>query len=1010
MTPDRWQQIDHLFHSVLARPLGDRTQFLEQECRGDEFLRSEVESLIESHEQSGTFIDKPAEDLAAELLNASPIRLKAGQALGHYIISSLLAVGGMGEVYLARDEKLGRRIAIKLLPSAFTNNEDRVRRFELEARAASALNHPNIVTIYEIGQSDSSHFIATEFIDGQTLRQHMGALGSTGMDIGQVLDIAIQVGSALAAAHSAGIIHRDLKPENIMLRGDGFVKVLDFGLAKLALDQTAENFDESLPLSMVNTNPGVVMGTVRYMSPEQARGMKVDSGTDIWSLGVVIYEMTTGRAPFEGETPNEAIAAMLKTEPPAISRFSAVPEELERIIVKALRKDRKHRYQLASDLVSELKRLQRDIQTEERLARSSSARHRRMRKAGSVNQERSQVVTAHASAAPTVRLDVPLSTASNKYLASTVLNNRKAAALVLAVVLFGGAFGFYKMVLRDRSAGAPTVPFQAVELLRLTNSGRVNDSAISPDGKYVAYVVENGGKQSIWLRQIADSSNTQIVAPTNTQFYGGTFSLNSNELYYISKEINNSIGVLYRVPVLGGIPVKLVHDVDGPITLSPDEKQLAFVRGSSIGERALMIANTDGSDERKLASRMGYESFSFGGPGWSPDGKSIVCGAAYTEENRRFLTVVGVDIADGSVTSLSSQRWKTIGRISWLQDGKGIVFTAADLGSGSTSQLWYMEYPSGHAYRVSRDLQDYHGATLTSDAKTLVTKQTQTLSSLWIAPNNDADQATGILSYKEDSDYGYSYYYRTRFSWMPDGQIIYTSLVNGIPGLWIMSATGAGNRQLTNETEESTFASVTPDSRYIVFLSDRNGFSNVWRMDIDGRNQKQLTTGEDESWAWNSPDSRWVVYHSGKQGRRTLWRVSIDGGQPEQLTDYPSVGPVISPDGNWIACYYRLETKAPWRLGIVPFSGGPPVKSFEVPPGVSFQSLVRWTPDGSALAYIVNRDGVSNIWIQPWDGGPARQITNFKSDQIFWFEWSTDGRQLGVSRGAITSDVVMIRR
>ncbi len=1008
MTPERWQQIDHLFHSVLARPLSDRTEFLKQACRDDEFLRSEVESLIESHEQSDSFIDKPAEDLAAELLNVSQTRLRPGQVLGHYVISSLLGVGGMGEVYLARDEKLGRPIAIKLLPTEFTNHQDRVRRFELEARAASALNHPNIVTIYEIGQSDSSHFIATEFIDGQTLRQHMASLDSSGIDIGQLLDIAIQVGSALAAAHSAGIVHRDIKPENIMLRGDGFVKVLDFGLAKLALEQTAEVPDESVSLSMVSTNAGVVMGTVRYMSPEQAKGFEVDSRTDVWSLGVVIYEMVTGRAPFQGETPNETITKILGKKPPLLSRFSEVPEELERIVAKTLRRDREHRYQLAGDLVTDLKRLKRDIETEEGMARTSSARHRRVRNVG-VNKKRSDLATAHVSAFPTVRLEVQQSTASNEYLRK-ISNNKKAAVLVLAALLVAGGFGLYRLARRNRASVAPTIPFQAIELLRLTNSGRVNDSAISPDGKYVAYVVESGGKQSIWLRQIANSSNTQMVPPADTQFYGGTFSRNGNELYYIAKEINNSIGVLYRVPVMGGSPLKLIHDVDGPVTLSPDEKQLAFVRGSSTGERALMIANADGSDERKLASRMGYEAFSFGGPAWSPDGKSIVCGAAYTEENRRFLTVVGVDIGDGSVTSLTSHRWKAIGRISWLQDGKGIVFTAADLGSGSTSQLWYMGFPTRQAYRISRDLQDYHGASLTSDAKTLVTKQTQTLSSLWIAPNNDADRATEILSFKEDSDYGYSYYYRTRFSWMPDGQIMYASIINGIPSIWVMSATGAGNRQLNNDAGESTFPSVTPDSRYIVFLSDRSGFSNVWRMDLDGGNQKPLTTGEDESWAWQSPDSRWVVYHRGKQGKRTLWRVSIDGGEPEQLTDYPSVSPVVSPDGNWIVCYYRLETKAPWRLGILPFNGGPPVKSFEVPPGVSFQSLVRWTPDGSALAYIVSRDGVSNIWTQPLDGGPARQITNFKSDHIFWFEWSADGRQLGVSRGAITSDVVMIRR
>jgi serine/threonine protein kinase len=261
MTPERFQKIDQLFHAVLERPASTRAAFLDQVCAGDKFLHSEVQSLIESHEQSDEFMEKSAGDIAAQLLDESRTRLTPGQLLGHYTIVSLLGVGGMGEVYLARDEKLGRQVAIKLLPAEFTNHQDRIRRFELEARAASALNHPNIVTIYEIGQSDSSHFIATEFIDGQTLLQHMAAAsGSSKMDIGQVLEIAIQVGSALAAAHAAGIVHRDIKPENIMLRGDGFVKVLDFGLAKLALEPSPEIVAESVPLSMIRTNPGVVMG------------------------------------------------------------------------------------------------------------------------------------------------------------------------------------------------------------------------------------------------------------------------------------------------------------------------------------------------------------------------------------------------------------------------------------------------------------------------------------------------------------------------------------------------------------------------------------------------------------------------------------------------------------------------------------------------------------------------------------------------------------------------------
>lgn len=998
MTPERWQQIDRLFHSVLEMPLSDRADFLQHACGDDEFLRSEVESLIESHERSDGFITAPPGDIAAEFLGNAQRRLRPGQLVGHYIITALLATGGMGEVYLARDEKLGRKIALKLLPAEFTNHPERVRRFELEARAASALNHPNILTIYEIGQSESSHFIATEFVEGQTLRQHISAVtaGST-IDVTRVLDIAIQIASALAAAHSAGIVHRDVKPENIMLRSDGLVKVLDFGLAKLAQEQHTDVINEKSTLSMVSTNPGVVMGTLRYMSPEQARGLEVDARSDIWSLGVVLYETITGTVPFQGRTPKQVILSLLQDEPAPLRDSVQIPSELARIVSKTLRKDRHRRYHHATELVLDLKNLKQQLESQ-----GSLRPLQRLQFTSSIRQLTSD---PNDSAASTVQLDIPGFSATRDH---PSFSFKKAVAVVLPLLLIASGFGIYKLANRNQSSASPPTPFQAIELLRLTNSGRVYDSAISPDGKYVAYVVEKDGKQSIWLRQIVNSNNIQVVPPDDIQFYGVTFSEAGDFLYYIAKERNNSIGTLYRVPALGGAPVKLIADVDGPITLSPDEKQMAFVRGSSTGERALMIADADGSNERKLASRMGYGAFSFGGPAWSPNGKGILSAAAYTENNGRFMTVVEVDVSNGSIRPLTSHRWKGIGRISWLQDSQGIVFTAAELGSGTNSQLWYMDHKSGEAYRISKDLQDYDGASLTSDAKTLVTNQTQTLSSLWVAPNDDANRATEIISQKKDNAYNYSY--RTRFSWVPDGRIIYTSLVNDMLSLWEMSGAGENHRQLTRDTSNSTFPSVTSDSRYIVFVSEGTGFPNIWRMDLDGGNLKKLSMGQDESWAWCSPDSQWVVYHSSNQGKRTVWKVPIEGGTPEQLTDYPSVCPVVSPDGQWIVVYYRLETKAPWRLGIVPFNGGHPVRSFEVPKGVLFQSLVRWTPDGSALAYILNKDGVSNIWVQPLDGRPAKQLTNFKTDQMFWFEWSPDGQQLGVSRGAITSDVVMIRR
>ena len=1017
MTPERWQQIDRLFHSVLACPSRDRAAFLRQACEGDEFLRVEVESLIESHEQPDSFIDSPADDVAAELLSFVDTKLNPGQQIGHYTISSLLGTGGMGEVYLAKDLALGREIALKLLPAEFMGQRERVRRFEQEARAASALNHPNIVTIYEVGRTDSSHFIATEFVDGKTLRQHIAEVASrhldggtteSRMEINEVLDIASQIASALAAAHTAGIVHRDIKPENIMLRSDGFVKVLDFGLAKLSFQQTTDpsvNNSERIG-TIVKTNPGMVMGTVQYMSPEQARGLEVDLRTDIWSLGVVLYEMVTGRVPFSGETSSHVIVSILEHEPPPVSDYINAPGELTRIISKALNKDRNQRYQKAKDFVSDLKRLKQEFEVNDRLQWAYQEEPKSGESASS-RGESSVTLSHHSSNAPTLPLEPARQTSRVEYLDARLSDHKKATGIFLAVFLAVlTMLGLFTVSRLNRSSSKAVTPFQTVNLIKLTNTGKVKDAVISPDGRYVAYVAEERGREGIWVRQMSSSDSVEIVPPGEIQYYGGTFSRDSNHIYYIAKERNNTIGVLYRVPAMGGVSVKLVVDVDGPISLSPDGSQLAFVRGSSSGERALMLANSDGTDERKLATRTGYESISFGGPAWSPDGNRIACGVAYADGSGTYLNIVAVSVTDGSITPLTNRKWKKIGRLWWLADGNGLVFTATDIGQSFTSQLWYLS-PNGVAERISQDLQDYHGVSLTSDSGTLVSKQTQTISSLWIAPNDEADRAEEILSHKEDN--AFYYYYRTRFSWMADGQIIYTSLVNGTPSIWVMSAQGTGKKQLTSNPYGNSFPSVTPDLRYVVFVSDRTGFTNLWRMDRDGGNEKQLTSGEDDSWAWCSPDSRWMVYHSGIQGKRTLWKLSIDGGSPEQLTDYPSVCPVVSPDGKWISCYYRPETKAPWKLGIIPFGGGPPVKSFDVPQNVLFQSLVRWTPDGRGLAYIKSHDGISNVWVQPLDGNPAKQLTDFKTDQIFWFDWSPDGRQLGVSRGAVTSDVVLMK-
>lgn len=359
MTPQHWQQVKQLFQSALQYPPHGRAAFLDEACVSDPTLRSEVESLISSHEQVGDSIESLAGGLTAQMLAGDRVLSLIGQEIGPYKILSHIGNGGMGDVYLAQDLRLDRRVALKLPPQEFVQNQDRMRRFRQEARAVSALNHPNILTIHEVGQIDSLSFIAAEFIEGETLRAHMQR---EKLEIREAVSIAIQITSALAAAHKAGIVHRDVKPENIMLRDDGIVKVLDFGLAKLLHRPLSTSDTEEHTLANLATDPGTMMGTVNYMSPEQARGLEVDECTDIFSLGVLLYEMITGRRPFEGDTSSDVIAALLtKQSSPMVSHVGGVPAELERIVRKCLEKACENRYRSAEALLNDLEHIRRDI-------------------------------------------------------------------------------------------------------------------------------------------------------------------------------------------------------------------------------------------------------------------------------------------------------------------------------------------------------------------------------------------------------------------------------------------------------------------------------------------------------------------------------------------------------------------------------------------------------------------------------------------------------------------------
>jgi serine/threonine protein kinase len=472
MTPERYQLIGELFDQALEVAPEQRAAWLDHATRADTGLRVQVEKLLHNHVDAGEFLSRPAIDVAAALLAKNQTTSMVGTQISHYSILSLLGVGGMGEVYLAKDTRLNRSVALKILPRTVAADVPRLRRFEQEAFAVSTLNHPNILTIFEFGAEGETHFIASEFVQGETLRERIQRDQPA---LSETLDLTLQIASALHAAHEVGIIHRDVKPENIMVRPDGIIKVLDFGLAKLT-DASEDPVGTDSTPTRLRTLDGAVMGTTRYMSPEQARAWEVDARTDIFSLGVVLYELLAGRAPFEGPSANDVIVSILTREPqPICPRSPAVPVELERIIAKALAKDRDARYQSAKDLLVDVKGLRQRLEFEAELARS-----------GTLMSLSRSPAAEDKSARTTARL-LAL-TKRQKQLAGLTLGS--LVATVVGLIFWLSSFGEHKTP--ALAATARITPFT-------TFSGAADQPAFSPDGSQIAFTWDGGNGDNVDL-------------------------------------------------------------------------------------------------------------------------------------------------------------------------------------------------------------------------------------------------------------------------------------------------------------------------------------------------------------------------------------------------------------------------------------------------------------------------------------------------------------------------------
>jgi len=739
-------------------------------------------------------------------------------------ITRLIARGGMGEVYLAKDAVLGRDLALKILRQDVTRDSDRLERFVLEARAASALNHPHLIAIYDIGESSPKRngspvgppvlYIAMELVSGETLRS---AIEGKRLDLDRMLEFMAQVADALDAAHTAGVTHRDLKPENLMIAEGGYAKVLDFGIAKLRADLMQSHTDAGHEPTA--TDGGRLLGTLGYMSPEQVQGQVTDHRTDVFSYGCVLYEAITGKRAFLAPNAFATLKQIVEHEPePLATHVPSVPDGLERIVRKCLAKDPAQRYGSMREVAADLREIRRKMND-------------------------------------TAVVEAPRRQRSRNLLAAGL-------ALVLVAAVAAALWTNRRLPTATGSSGR-------VSIERLTTTGTAIDAAISPDGKQLAWVESAGGMQGLRLRRLDQGQTIDLVPAAVVGYWGISFTPDGSRVFYATKSAQSPAGRLFEVSAQGGASTPVLEGIDSTTSFSRDGRRIAFYRAGfpEAGKSSLVTADVDGNNLHALLTVQAPEfvvpAF-FAAPSWSPDGAHI--SAVVHNGSTGEAGLVTVDVRSGERQPFQ-RRFRDATFTSWLPDGSGILFVAdhADEFREYPRKVWHQPYPSGEPHRVTPDLLEYRNVSVRADGSAFVSVGLDAAYSLWRIPLEGRNPQR-IASERYDGLLG--------IAPLPDGRTIVSSGERGNTQLTLIDREGPGRRILTREGT-NLWPAVSADGTTVAFVSSRDGQTGVWRMNVDGSNPVQLTFGLSESFPALSPDSRWVVY------------TALDGARPTLLSIPP---------------------------------------------------------------------------------------------------------------------------